>query len=482
MSSQPAPTTPPRTRRTLRTDPTRDRARSRAANATRPTVEGLESRVVLYDATGNAWPNPQLITISFMPDGTNVGEATPSNLFATFNARFGSPSVWENQILKAAQVWAQQTNINFAVVPDDGAAEASGADQQGDPEFGDIRIGGASMGMDGTLAEAYQPPPVNNGSLGGDIVFNTSYVYSINHGFDVFSVAAHEFGHALGLGHSTVNGIQEVMYPQYQQNSNLWPDDIAGIESIYSKGQPRSPDWYEADGYGTSISNALYINPLMSPSSPVLMVTGLNVATSSDVNYYKFSAPANTNGAMSITVQSSGLSLLSPEFVLYGSDGKTVINTTTAPAGSYGTTLTQSGFRGVAPGETFYLAVQGHNTWSDASQISDSPAFETGNYALIINFAYGSTASPVAPSPNTTKPNGAPFSIGGGDALSLAKTGPYSLARVEAADRHDTIIAAPVERTAQAKAAHVAAEHPGVGRAWARLVRPASSVRQTRRP
>src|SRR5262249_31013671 len=76
-------------------------------------VEALESRVVAYATSGNLWSNPQLLTLSFMPDGTNLGGVT-SNLFATFNARFGSTSTWQNQILKAAQQWAQQTNLNFA--------------------------------------------------------------------------------------------------------------------------------------------------------------------------------------------------------------------------------------------------------------------------------------------------------------------------------------------------------------------------------
>ena len=104
-------------------------------------VEPLESRIVPYNVSGYSWPHPELITISFEPDGTNLGSSV-SNLFASFNARFGSVSAWQNQILKAAQVWAQQTNINFAVVPDNGAPTGSGNYQQGDPGFGDIRIGG----------------------------------------------------------------------------------------------------------------------------------------------------------------------------------------------------------------------------------------------------------------------------------------------------------------------------------------------------
>ena len=94
---------------------------ARRRNKACPALEGLESRVVLYSASGNAWPNPQLITISFMPDGTNLGGGETSNLQSTFNSKSSLAGNWENVILQAAQTWAQQTNINFAVVPDDGA-------------------------------------------------------------------------------------------------------------------------------------------------------------------------------------------------------------------------------------------------------------------------------------------------------------------------------------------------------------------------
>src|SRR4051794_33278559 len=90
----------------------------------RPRLESLESRVVLYSASGNAWPAPQLITLSFMPDGTLInGKA--SNLVSSFNAKFGA-NAWQATIEKAAQTWAAQTNINFAVVPDNGAANGTG--------------------------------------------------------------------------------------------------------------------------------------------------------------------------------------------------------------------------------------------------------------------------------------------------------------------------------------------------------------------
>src|SRR5689334_11781403 len=48
-------------------------AARRGAVKVRPSLESLESRVALYSASGNAWPHPADITISFMPDGTDLG-------------------------------------------------------------------------------------------------------------------------------------------------------------------------------------------------------------------------------------------------------------------------------------------------------------------------------------------------------------------------------------------------------------------------
>src|SRR6516162_5116731 len=107
--------------------------RPRVVVHSRLQVEELEARAVPYAVSGNIWPNPQLVTVSFVPDGTilgsTVGGYVYSNLFASFNAQFGSPSVWEGQILKAAQSWAQVANLNLAVIPDSGAPVGSGNDQ-----------------------------------------------------------------------------------------------------------------------------------------------------------------------------------------------------------------------------------------------------------------------------------------------------------------------------------------------------------------
>jgi len=159
-------------------------------------IEQLEARLVLT----NAWPSPQLVTISFEPDGTDLGGVS-SNLTSSFNSSMGTTGAWQAEIMRAAQVWAQQTNLNFVLASDSGAAIGSGAYQQGSSTIGDIRIGGYNFGSS-TLAQAFLPPPVDNFSIAGDIQFNTSITYGIGNFIDLFTVASHEFGHALGLDHS----------------------------------------------------------------------------------------------------------------------------------------------------------------------------------------------------------------------------------------------------------------------------------------
>ena len=361
----------------------------------RPRLEGLETRVVPYNASGNLWPSSQLVTISFMPDGTNLGGVN-SNLFSTFNAKFGSASTWENVILKAAQQWAQQTNLNFAVVPDSGAPAGSGNYQQGDATMGDIRIGGYNFGTS-TLAAAYLPPSVNNYSIAGDISFNTGQVFNIGTTYDLSTVALHEFGHALGLlGSSTISA---AMYETYSGvKSGLVADDVSGIQSIY--GGARRADVYGAAN--NSFSNAADLTSQIS-ASLTEQSNPLDIATAGQKEYFKITAPAGTGSTVQVSAQSQGLSLLAPTLTVYAADQVTVLGSASG-YGQYGTTLTVTLTNRVSAGQTIYVKVGG----------ADNTAVGTGNYALSLRF--GSAGLPAVVPPNTQLLNGSPLSGGGGQA------------------------------------------------------------------
>ena len=62
-------------------------------------------------------------------------------------------------------------------------------------------------------------------------------------GFYIEDIAAHEFGHALGLGHSAVAGA--TMYPSVSScntgNRTLDPDDISGVRALYPPLTPPTP-------------------------------------------------------------------------------------------------------------------------------------------------------------------------------------------------------------------------------------------------
>ncbi|NP_001091444.1 matrix metallopeptidase 20 L homeolog precursor [Xenopus laevis] len=87
-------------------------------------------------------------------------------------------------------------------------------------------------GPRGTLAHAFAPGE----GLGGDTHFDNAERWTTGkNGFNLFTVAAHEFGHALGLGHSS--DPSALMYPTYRYQHpigfQLPKDDVKGIQALY---------------------------------------------------------------------------------------------------------------------------------------------------------------------------------------------------------------------------------------------------------
>ena len=177
------------------------------------------------------------------PDTPGLAEfSTSGRKWATNNLRYAyqnfTPDLTSGQITVAIEqafaLWAAYTPLRFTPV-----TLAAGPEIIIQFIAGDHGDGAPFDGPSGVLAHAFFPsvPPAVPTAIMGDAHFDEAETWTVAvppgaGTIDLVTVAAHEFGHSLGLGHSAVAGA--LMAPFYGgPHRQLEADDIAGITSLY---------------------------------------------------------------------------------------------------------------------------------------------------------------------------------------------------------------------------------------------------------
>ncbi|CBI34985.3 unnamed protein product, partial [Vitis vinifera] len=150
----------------------------------------------------------------------------PSKTYLTYAFLPGTPSWAMSPVSRAFGQWDSATHFTFGSIQDHTSADMTISFHRLD--HGD---GYPFDGPGGTIAHAFAP---TNGRFhyDGD---ETWSIGAVPNAMDLETVALHEIGHLLGLGHSSVQNA--IMFPSISSGvtKGLHEDDIQGISALYNR-------------------------------------------------------------------------------------------------------------------------------------------------------------------------------------------------------------------------------------------------------
>jgi hypothetical protein len=267
------------------------------------TIGTLGVRVNTYSTMGHTWGTNQVVYY-----------VNPQNIYVSDSA-----AIWAIQT--AAAAWHDQSGANIQLVYG-GTTNGSSLTLNNKNEVF-FRNDSSSY-----VAETYWWYDGSGHLVDADIVLHEAYAYfsgsGCSNGVYIEDVAVHEFGHALGLGHSDVaDTTMEPAMSGYCDTSlmTLEADDISGIRSLYP------PTASSSSG--------------QAPATPSALVAGVN--PSNPTSSLALSWADNANNESGYSVERSG-------------DGRSF--TQVAQAGANTGAWTDTGLNG---GTVYYYRVRAFN-------------------------------------------------------------------------------------------------------------------------
>lgn len=255
-----------------------------------PAPEGITpdmSMILCPGMVGENGPIANFVIVNDGWDGPGQGSAALTYFFVSATA---DVSVADQQaaIIAAFAKWSENIDVSYS------PAAGPGLDFSVDIEFGTIAHGGCPYpfpASGGPLAHNFYP---SGSLLGGDMHFNDTYGFNIGLNWDIFSIAMHEAGHGLGIGHSALSAA--VMYPFIMGvYTDLHADDIAAAQSIYATATSPGVSWNTSPPSSTTSGDTVNFSWDVE-----------NGATTGTQVYYDTNNPPTSAGATSVQSGAGG--------------------------------------------------------------------------------------------------------------------------------------------------------------------------------